>query len=110
MLEKEPKIIIFKVFNNEIVYTQNCCVKIYPGDSVIWKCSNKLKLPFAIHIGWDSPFEKESYQSIDGTPIQATVDIDLPFGRYGGYKYFVAVCKDRKIITDDPELVVRRKK
>ena len=75
----------------------------YPGDTIIWECTNHC--PFAIHIGWNSPV-KGRYRSVDGTPKEAPVPENA---RPGYYSYTVAVFdeKTRKIWTDDPPFIVK---
>jgi len=79
----------------------NPLIWVYPGDTIIWECTNNC--PFAIHIGWNSPL-KGRYRSKDGTPKKATVPENA---QPGYYSYTVAVCIDNVIWTDDPPFIVK---
>ncbi len=79
----------------------NPLIWVYPRDTIIWKCTNDC--PFAIHIGWSSPV-KGRYRSVDGKPIEASVQQNA---QPGYYSYTVAVCVDNVIWTDDPPFIVR---
>jgi len=82
---------------------ENGLIRVYPGETVIWKCITKG--PFTIHIGWDSPFKECSFRSTDGKPITETLPLTA---RSGYYRYMIAVLVGDKIYTDDPELIVKR--
>lgn len=71
------------------------------GDTIKWTSS----YPFAIDLGWESPLLKERYQVNAKKLVGTKVRRDAPYGRY---KYFVAVWNGKKILTDDPEFIVRR--
>jgi plastocyanin len=74
----------------------------YPGDTIIWECTNHR--PFAIHIGWNSPLEKGRFQSAKGDRIETVV----PEGAQpGNYEYTVAVDLNGNIWTDDPPFIVK---
>ena len=87
---------------------KNPLISVKPGDTIHWKCN---KMPFAIHIGWDSPLSRFRYQSNKG-PIRANVpkwSSKKPYYGFPGYfRYTVAVYYKGTIWTDDPEIIVRR--
>ena len=73
------------------------------GDNVEWVCTNDY--PFAVHLGWSSPFLKGRYRA----PGRSKVSDRIPENaHYGDYKYFVAVFDGENIWTDDPRIIVRR--
>jgi plastocyanin len=82
---------------------ENGLIRVYPGETVIWKCITKG--PFTIHIGWNSPFKACSFHSLKGEEIRAELPEDAPPGYY---RYMIAVLVGDKIYTDDPELIVKR--
>jgi len=81
-----------------------CSIELDEGDFIEWQCVREL--PFAIHIGWHSPLPKGRYRSLKGESIKDVVPEGALPGRY---KYYVSVCEDNHIWTDDPEFVVRRR-
>ncbi len=83
----------------------NGLIRIYPGDTVIWKCQKPERGPFTIHIGWDSPFEECSFYSENGDDIEAKLPKNA---KPGYYRYMLAVLVNGKIYTDDPELIVKK--
>jgi len=87
----------------------NPLISVNPGDIIRWVCTNEV--PFAIHIGWDSPLDNFRYQS-SGDPIGITVprpSSQKPhYGFPGYFRYTVAVFDGTTIWTDDPEIIVRR--
>ncbi len=83
----------------------NGLIRVYPGETVVWKCPTAKNNPFTIHIGWDSPFKECSYRSENGEDIRATLPKNA---RPGYYRYMVAVLIEGEIHTDDPELIVKR--
>jgi hypothetical protein len=72
------------------------------GDKVVWECTNNY--PFAIHIGWNTPFKKGRISSNNGKPIDLTVKDDAQFG---DYTYTVVVRIGDVTWTDDPPFIVR---
>lgn len=94
--------------NGNFTY-ENPLISVKPGDAIQWVCTNRV--PFAIHIGWDSPLDQFRYQS-DGRPIDAIVPtptVTKPYyGFPGKFKYAVAVYYEGTVWTDDPEIIVRR--
>ncbi|UCG50725.1 MAG: hypothetical protein JSW58_11010 [Candidatus Latescibacterota bacterium] len=62
--------------------------------------------PFAVHIGWNTPFEKGRDRAKGGETIYLHLKKDaLP----GEYKYLVAVYdpKTEEIWTDDPYFIIK---
>jgi hypothetical protein len=82
---------------------ENPLIWVYPGDTIVWECTNNY--PFAIHIGWNSP-AKGRYRSVDGKPIEAQIRGNAQFGYY---HYIVAVYDKNtgKIWIDDPPFIVK---
>ena len=101
------------VDNNGNIDYENGFLRVYPGDTVVWKCTNGC--PFSIHIGWNSPLDKGRFQSVEGEDIVTEVSKGA---RFGHYEYSVAVYTEGKIKdkgttakviwTDDPPLIVKR--
>jgi len=50
--------------------------------------------------------EKEWQKGASGNIAKDTIRQNVPYGRY---KYFVAVWDGENILTDDPELIVKRR-
>lgn len=75
------------------------------GKKIKWVCENKYA--FAVHVGWHSPLEKESFRAEAGNEIIAKV---LPGNEAvpGRYEYFVAVYIEEVIWTDDPDFIIPR--
>ena len=67
------------------------CVYARHGQAIEWKCEEDF--PFAIHLGYDSPFEREYYQATRQQPIRLNIANDTHRGRY---KYVVAVSATAK--------------
>ena len=106
---KKPQVVEIEVDAKGNFTYENPLISVKPGDAIQWVCTNGV--PFAIHIGWDSPLDKFRYQS-DGNPIDAIVPtptVTKPYRGFPGYfRYTVAVYYNDKIWTDDPEIIVRR--
>jgi len=84
---------------------ENGLIWVLPGDTIVWECENKY--PFSIHFGWDSPLKQGRFQSENGNSKDTVVPDNA---RPGYYRYTVAVLRDEKIWTDDPELIVKKPK
>jgi len=106
-MEREPHIVVIEVKDKGQIDYKNGLVRIYPEDTIVWQCPRckEAEKPFSVHIGWNSPFEKCSYQSSDGSDITVNVPAEA---RSDYFRYMVAVLVDGKIYTDDPELIVKR--
>lgn len=102
MKEHETTIIVDE--QGEFEY-QNGLIRVYPGETIVWKCKAPEKGPFTVHIGWNSPFKECFFQSKNGEPIKATVPVDA---RSGYFRYMIAVLVNGTIYTDDPELIIKR--
>lgn len=76
-------------------------VRVKRRDTVRWTCARG---PYEVRFGWDSPFPDVSYSGQKGRAASAKVRRDACPGRY---KYFVAVYDGRKVVTDDPDIIIR---
>jgi hypothetical protein len=72
--------------------------------TVVWRCSG-YKI-FTLDFGWASPFPEISYSVQDGE-FGLDITSDFPEGRF---PYFVAVWDEanHRIITSDPDLIIRK--
>ena len=77
-------------------------LQVHPGDTIKWSCAH----PFVVRFDVDSPMEKEWQRGGSGIYATDVIRREAPYGRY---KYFVAVWDGSQILTDDPELIVRRR-
>ena len=78
------------------------CIIVHHGQAIEWKCEGDLA--FAIHLGYDTPFDKVHHQAPQGQHIR----LDIPTGKgRGRYKYVVAVTKDGNVWIEDPIFIVR---
>lgn len=101
----KPHTIKITVDNDGNFSYDNPLIWVYPGDTIIWECTNHS--PFAIHIGWNSPLEKGRFRSVKGDRVVTVVPEDaLP----GNYEYTAAVFIDGNIWTDDPPFIVKKPK
>lgn len=82
-------------------------VELYPGDTVEWVSSDRL--PFTIHFPGVTPLRDASFRTeAGGTPsVSAVVPVECPV--YGCFKYFVALFDKKKVLTDDPDIIVNPK-
>ncbi|MEI6613882.1 MAG: hypothetical protein WCL37_03215 [Chrysiogenales bacterium] len=86
-----------------IVHCTPDCVYMRRGQNIEWKCEGDF--PFAVHLGYDSPFEREQYHA----PRQQRIRLDLANdARYGRYKYVVAIFDGEKVWIEDPQIIIRR--
>lgn len=81
------------------------------GEQVIWVCKNNI--PFTVHFGWDSPFEKGVYiaQKVDDRTYMtepAVVRKSIPISATSvPYKYFIAayIREFDFVVTYDPRIL-----
>lgn len=78
------------------------CVYAQRGQTIEWKCQGDF--PFAIHLGYDSPFERVHHQASREEPIRLNIASDT---RRGRYKYVVAVFDGSNVWIEDPWMIVR---
>jgi plastocyanin len=97
-------VVKIKVENGDFTYNPQGLM-VYRNDTVEWICDEGHA--FAVHLGWNSPFEKCRYRAKKGQSVgPEKIRDDAPWDRY---EYFVSVLEtDEKIQTDDPELIVKR--
>jgi hypothetical protein len=91
------------VLEDAIVKCTPACAYLRRGQTIEWICQGNF--PFAIHMGYDTPFEKEHYQAPPRQSIRLSI---APSHRYGRYKYTVAVFDGENVWIEDPELIIRR--
>ncbi len=78
------------------------CVYARHGQAIEWKCEGDLA--FAIHLGYDSPFERVHHQAPRQQPIRLDITNAIHRGRY---KYVVAVFDGEKVWIEDPQIIIR---
>jgi hypothetical protein len=79
-----------------------CHVK--KNETMEWLCTGKGF--YAIHLGWESPFDDICYQA----PLGERISIRIPENaRRGRYKYSVVVFDafQERIFMDDPHFIIR---
>jgi plastocyanin len=77
------------------------CVYAHRGQTIEWKCQEDF--PIAIHLGYDSPFDRVHHQATRKQSIRLKITNDT---RRGRYKYVVAVFDGEKVWIEDPQLIV----
>ncbi len=78
-------------------------VTVCRGQEIRWRCDK----PFAIHFGWDAPWQGASLPGNERGEIVQRVEENVQYGRF---KYFIAIwdAERKRIITEDPEIIIRR--
>jgi hypothetical protein len=74
------------------------------GQTIEWFCQGEGY--YAIHFGWESPFEYITYQA----PLGKRISLRIPDeARRARYKYTVVVVDTdrRQIFVDDPEFIIK---
>lgn len=79
------------------------CAYVRRGQNIEWKCERDFA--FAIHLGYDSPFERAQYQVPRQERIRLNIPKEIPHGRY---KYVVALYDGEKVWIEDPQLIILR--
>jgi hypothetical protein len=89
--------------DGEFTYNKPSC-STRRGETIEWFCHGEGY--YAIHLGWDSPFDEITYQEKLGRRISIRIPDDA---RRARYKYTVVVVdtERKKIFVDDPEFIVR---
>ncbi len=90
---------------NGLVQCEPFCPHVHRGQAIEWTYFKKF--PFAIHLGYDSPFEIVHYQMSGQNHIRLVIAKDIPLG---WYKYSIALFDGRKVWIEDPEFIVRPSK
>lgn len=103
--EFEKHTITIDIRNGEIVYDKPKVIT-GPGDVIGWKCEVK-NAHFAVHFDPISPLALNRASALGEESINDEILLEASSGRY---KYFVAVFDGKRIYTDDPELIVRRRR
>lgn len=86
-----------------IVQCNPASAYVHKGQTLTWIC--KEGFPFAIHLGYDSPFDEVHLQAHGKDGINLFTNNGTPCGRY---KYVVAISDGRNVWIEDPEFIIRR--
>jgi plastocyanin len=78
------------------------CIYVRRGQTIEWQCEKDF--PFAIHLGYDSPFERAHHQAPRQELIRLNIPKETPRGRY---KYVVALYDGSRVWIEDPMMVIR---
>jgi hypothetical protein len=87
---------------DDIVQCTPDCAYVCRGQTIEWKCERDF--PFAIHLGYDSPFERVHHHAPKQQRIRLDIAKNTPRGRY---KYVVAVFDGSNVWIEDPQMIVR---
>lgn len=100
---KAEKIVPVKItLSKGLVQCAPCRTYVRRGESIEWDCAKNF--PFAIHLGYDSPFAKVHHQALRQQRIRLNIAKNTPCG---SYKYIIAVFNGSKVWIEDPELIIR---
>jgi hypothetical protein len=74
------------------------------GETIEWVCEGEGL--YCLNFGWDTPFDRVSYEEERGKRISIRIPEDARLGRY---KYTIAVSDDaqRRIFSDDPWIIIK---
>ena len=99
---REPEAVPVTItIENGMVKCDPACAYVSPGGSIVWDCQAG---PFAIHLGYGSPFKKIHHQK----PGQERLELPIPQGtRHCRIKYTVAVYYGANVYIEDPEVIIR---
>jgi hypothetical protein len=87
---------------NGMVKCEPACAYVRPGESIIWECP--AGFPYAIHLGYGSPFKKVHHQK----PGRERIELSIPQGtHHARVKYTVAVFDGTNVWIEDPEVIIR---
>ncbi len=88
---------------------------VYPGQFPVLKPKEKIKFKFygdaeaiTLYFGWNSPFAKTHIhlqRNEENFEAEAEVSEHVPDGKY---KFHIAIWNGKKIIIDDPDVIIRR--
>jgi hypothetical protein len=105
---QEPKngckstVVVTIALKDGVVQCTPDCIYAYRGQAIEWKCEKDF--PFAVHLGYDSPFNRVHHQALRQQPIRLDIGKDTPRGKY---KYVVAVFDGNNVWIEDPHIIIR---
>jgi hypothetical protein len=100
---QDTNVTVTVALKDGIVQCTPDCVYARRGQTIEWKCQENF--PFAIHLGYDSPFERVHHQAPQKQPIRLNIPSDIPRGRY---KYVIAVFDGSNVWIEDPYMIIQR--
>ena len=105
-MTQEDVIINITVDGDQIMVEQTPPGPVDKETRIIWVCEQGY--PFAVQFGWDSPLEETMYRNEPKSTVAEGVI--MSDAAYGQFKYFVAVCVEGRLLTVDPDIIVRRRR
>jgi hypothetical protein len=101
-IKRRTHVIKIGVEGDKIMLGPRPDIVVCRGDKIEWQC----EFPYAIHLGSNSPLNRMAYSSEKEAngKIRDFVMEEMP---YGSYKYSIAVYNGKKVIIEDPFIIVR---
>jgi len=100
----EPQAVTVRIYvdpEEGVLKTDPACAYVRRGDKIVWECPTG---PFAIHLGYGSPFKKVHHQKPGREKFELPIPQDTPHCRI---KYSVAVFDGTNVWIEDPEVIIR---